>query len=272
MALQKVNPSLIHGGTAAVGDVLGKVTQTDVGFMKPGEKPGSDTSISLEFDSTTGTLTFIGSNGEQATTSGLPTADQMKLGRQGPQGQPGRPGTPGNPGRNGLDGDPGCPGPRGAPGRPGPTGNTGAIGPTGETGSPGPTGPTGPTGVPGRDSQINEYVVSQLVDPNTNEPIVGAYIGSERDPNTGYTRNFGRIRFPASDSTISIVFNSPFINRCVALNITFLNAATNQARTFRIYDLDANAVNENLLLGGFILKSDGLNSMPWDFFYSAEGD
>lgn len=271
MSLQKVHPSQINGGTAPQGQVLGKVTEERVGFFDPTNPIGQEQGLSIQFDSITGTLTITDSNGEQASASGLPTADQMKMGRQGPQGSTGLPGRPGRQGRDGKNGDPGCPGPRGAPGRQGPTGNTGPIGPTGDTGVPGPTGPTGPTGNPGRDAIIDEFLTSPVVDPITNAPILGAYVGSNKNPNTGFIQNFGRHKAPSSNNTVSVTFNTPFINKCVALNITFLNGSTNQARTFRIYNLDSSAVNENLLLGGFMLKSDGLNSAAWDFFYSAEG-
>lgn len=272
MALQQVHPSQISGGTAPVGNVLGKITEQRVGFLDPTNPTGQNTALSISFDQVTGTLTIVDSDGQQASADGFPTADQMRLGRTGPQGSTGLPGRPGTSGRDGKDGEMGCPGPRGYPGRPGPTGNTGPIGPTGDTGIPGPTGPTGPTGQPGRDAIIDEFVTSPVVDPITKEPIIGAYIGSNKNPNTGFIQNFGRHKAPASNNTVSVAFNTPFINKCVALNITFLNGTTNQARTFRIYNLDSSAVNENVLLGGFMLKSDGINSTAWDFFYSAEGD
>lgn len=272
MTLQRIQPGMVDGGTASVGEVLGKISNQGVGFFTVGANSQTPESGQAEFDALTGTLTILFPDGSQASVSGLPTTDQMKSGREGKQGSMGLPGRPGTNGRDGKDGDPGCPGPKGSPGRMGPTGNTGAIGPTGDTGAPGPTGPTGPTGVPGRDSLINEYVVSPVLDAITGNPIVGAYQGSFRDPNSGYTRNFGRHKAPAANATVNVLFNTAFVNRCVALNITFLNVSTNQSRTFRIYNLDGTAVNENLLLGGFVLRSDGQNVQEWDFFYAAEGD
>lgn len=273
MSLTKINPSLIDGGLAPIGKVLGKKTGTSVAFMDPTEAAKIPGSQGAEFDPVTGTLTIVWADGSQSNVTGLPTADQLKSGKEGKQGKDGLRGLPGQDGRDGRDGDDGCPGPRGPRGRQGPTGNTGPIGATGNTGAVGPTGPTGPTGSPGRDAAIDEYLAAQALDPVTGAVIPNAWVASNRDMNTGFTHNMGRIVNKSTTDTIHVIFNTPFINRCVSINITFLNAALNQAKTFQLYNLDGtSAVNENALLGGFTIKSTGTNTTGWDFWYTALGD
>lgn len=273
MALQKISPGLIDGGAFPVGKVLGKQTLNSVAFIDPTEAANIPGSQNVMFDPVSGALTVVWPDGSQTTVTGLPTADQLKSGKEGKQGKDGLRGLPGADGRDGTDGEDGCPGPRGQRGRQGPTGNTGPIGATGNTGGVGPTGPTGPTGSPGRDSAIDEYLIAQALDPITGQPITNAWVGSNRDMNTGYTRNFGRVVNTSTTDTINVIFNSPFINRCAGVHITFVNAALNQAKTFQLYNLDGtSAMNENALLGGFTIKSTGTNLVGWDFWYSAEGD
>lgn len=271
--LTKISPQFISGGDAAIGRVLGKQTATTVAFIDPQEADKIPGAQGVQFDPVTGTLTVVWQDGSQSSTTGLPTADQLKSGREGKQGKDGLRGLPGSDGRDGVDGGEGCPGPRGPRGRNGPTGNTGPNGATGNTGAVGPTGPTGPTGSPGRDSAIDEYLTSQALDPITGAIIPNAWIGSNRDMNTGYTENMGRIVNASTTDTIHVIFNQPFLNRCLSIQVTFLNAALNQARTWQLYNLDGtSAVNENALLGGFTIKSTGTNVTGWDFFYTASGD
>ncbi|AXG66494.1 putative tail fiber protein [Dickeya phage vB_DsoM_JA33] len=272
MGLVQVDPALIDPKGGTVNQVLAKVSETQVGFRDENKDDPSADLSNVSFDSQTGTLTIIFQDGTQKSVSGLPTADQMKAGKEGKQGKQGIQGNNGKDGKDGRDGEPGCPGIRGTRGRQGPTGNTGPIGPTGETGPVGPTGAIGPTGPAGRDAIINQYEVSPVLDPLTGNEIVGAFVGSDFDPNTGRTTNFGRAIAPASQSAINVAFNKPFLNRCASLTITFLNAATNQAKTYSIYNTDGTAVKENVLLGGFMLKSTGANTVGWDFYYSAIGD
>ncbi|AQT28577.1 putative flagellar hook-length control protein FliK [Erwinia phage vB_EamM_Yoloswag] len=273
MGIVTVKPSMISPGTSPAGQVLTKTGINAVGWANPSEIEEIPTSSSANFDSQSGTLTIIFPNGTQASVTGLPTADQLKSGREGVQGKQGIQGTPGKDGRDGRDGEPGCPGVKGDPGRNGPTGDTGPIGPTGDTGPVGPTGSTGPTGNPGRDAAIDDYAVSQVLDPLTGAAVANAYTASNRDLNTGFTQNMGRQIAAKTQDTVHVLFNTPFINRCVSLNITFLNVSVNQAKTFAIYNLDGtSAVNENFLLGGFIIKSTGQNVVDWDFFFHATGD
>lgn len=273
MSLVKISPALIDGGAFPTGQVLGKKTENVVAFISPEEASKIPGSQGVEFDPTTGTLTVVWADGSQSTATGLPTADQLKSGREGKQGKDGLRGLPGADGRDGRDGEDGCPGPRGPRGRQGPTGNTGPIGATGNTGSVGPTGPTGPTGNPGRDAAIDEYLTAQSLDPVTGAPVVNAWIGSNRNMNTGFTQNMGRVVNKTTTDTLHVIFNTPFINRCISINITFVNAALNQAKTYTLYNLDGtSAMNENALLGGFTIKSAGTNTAGWDFWYQATGD
>ncbi len=273
MSLILIKPSLIDGGDAPVGRVLGKQNNKSVNFIDPTESANIPGSQGLMFDPVTGTFTVIWPDGSQSSISGLPTADQLKSGKEGKQGKDGLRGLPGQDGRDGRDGEPGCPGPRGPRGRQGPTGNTGPIGATGNTGAVGPTGPTGPTGAPGRDAAIDQYQTAQALDPVTGAIIPNAWIGSNRDMNTGFTHNMGRIVNKSTSDTMHVIFNTPFINRCISLHITFVNAATNQAKTYQLYNLDGtSAMNENALLGGFTIKSAGVNTVGWDFWYTAVGD
>ena len=271
--LVKIGVGMLDGGTAPVGDVVGKVNDQQVGFLKPNQNGGTQAEgSSINFDTQSGTLTIIFPDGSQATANGLPTADQMRSGKQGEQGKQGIQGRAGIDGRDGRNGEQGCPGPRGSQGRMGATGNTGAVGPTGDTGAPGPTGPTGATGASGRDATIDEYVVSPVLDPITKDPILNAYQGSNKNLDSNFVQNFGRHYALASNSTVHVVYNTAFVNRCVSLQLTFLKPNSNQARTYQITNLDGTAINENLLTGGFTLRSTGQNSEPWDFFYYAVGD
>ncbi|WOL24673.1 tail fiber protein [Yersinia phage fHe-Yen9-02] len=271
--LIKIDPRMLAPGLAPTGNVLGKTSTDSVGFMAYEEAASIPGANSLTFDPTTGTLTLIFTDGSQASADGLPTADMLKKGREGKQGQQGLGGKAGVDGRDGRDGDIGCPGPKGERGRQGNTGDTGPIGATGNTGDVGPTGSTGPTGAPGRDAIIDDYAASQVLDPLTGEIVPNAFIGSNRDKNTGFTINMGRQVAPKTQDTVHVIFNTPFINRCVGLNITFLNAGVNQAKTYALYNLDgSSATSENFLLGGFTLKSTGQNVVDWDFFFTAEGD
>lgn len=270
--IQKLPPEMIDGGDADVGQVLGKNTGTSVSFIDLNDPDQDDSGTQGKFDAATGTLTII-INDVSMNISGFPTSDQLKAGRAGPRGQPGLAGRKGEDGRDGRDGEQGCPGAKGDRGRPGNTGPTGNMGPTGPTGEVGPTGPTGPTGPKGNDSQINEYLTAQVLDPLTNQPLTNTWIGSDYDPNTGHMVNMGRVRLPSSRNVAQVVFNKPFLNRCVSLEISFLNMNTNQAKTYAIYHIDPDTgAEENFLLGGFTLKSTGINVQDWDFFYTAHGD
>lgn len=273
MALTKINTSMIDGGNAGTGLVVGKQTKDTVGFINPLEITKIPNTQDMQFDPVTGTLTVVWPDGSMTVVPGLPTSDQLKSGREGKQGKEGLRGLSGSDGRDGLDGADGCPGPRGPRGRQGPTGNTGPNGATGNTGPIGPTGPTGPTGSPGRDAVIDEYNAAQALDPVTGAVIDGAWIGSNRNLNTGFTQNMGRIVNNSKGDTVQVIFNQPFINRCISVQVTFVNAASNQAKTFRLYDLDgSSAMKENALLGGFTIKSTGANTAGWDFWYYAVGD
>lgn len=273
MALVKLPPSMISGGIAPAGHTLGKDTANSVSFIDPSDANENSGGIQANFDPLNGVLSLSLSDGSSLNVEGFPTMDQLKQGREGKQGLRGLQGTPGQGGRDGRDGGEGCPGPKGDQGRPGTTGPTGPLGPAGDTGIPGPLGPTGPMGPPGRDAIIDEYTVSQILDPLTGEPVENAWIGSNWDKNTGRLHNMGRALQPAHRDTIHVVFNEPFINRCTSLNITFLDVATNQAQTYAIYHLDhISGAAENFLLGGFTLKSKGTNLTSWDFFFSADGD
>lgn len=273
MSLAKLPPSMINGGNAPVGHALGKNTDTSVAFIDASESAKAQAGLQASYDPLNGALSFALGDGSSMIVEGFPTLDQIKQGREGKQGLRGLQGTPGQNGRDGRDGGEGCPGPKGDQGRPGSTGPTGPLGPTGDTGVPGPMGPTGPMGPPGRDAIVDDYTVSQVLDPLTGEPLENAWIGSNWDKNTGRIQNMGRALQPAHRDTIHVVFNEPFINRCTSLHITFLDVATNQAKTYAVYHLDhISGAAENFLLGGFTLKSKGANLTSWDFFYSADGD
>lgn len=272
MAIQKVSPDMIEGDQQEAGQLLGIKSPNTVGFVSIEDTEQDDAGAQGKYDAETGTLSLI-INDISLSITGFPTADQLKKGRDGKQGAAGLPGRPGQNGRDGSDGEQGCQGPKGDLGRPGNTGPTGPVGATGNTGSVGPTGPTGPIGPPGRDAIIDEYAVSQVLDSLTNEPIENAWVGSNHDKNTGYKTNFGRVILPASRDSAQIVFNTPFVNRCVSLQLTFLNKTTNQSKTYKIYHLDRDTgTAENYLLGGFTIQSTGLNVLEWDFFYTAFGD
>ena len=273
MSLAKLPPSMIGGGKAPVGHALGKDTLESVGFIDTSETNKRLVGLQATYDSLNGTLTLSLPDGSSVIAEGFPTLEQLKQGREGKQGLRGLPGKPGQNGRDGRDGNEGCPGPKGDQGRPGSTGPTGPLGPTGDTGVPGPQGPTGPIGPPGRDAIIDEYAVSQVIDPLTGELIDNAWVGSNYDKNTGRITNMGRVVSPSNREAVHVVFNTPFLNKCVEINVTFLNGATNQAQTYAIYHLDPDSgTQENFLLGGFTLKATGLNLEQWDFFYSASGD
>lgn len=272
MPLVQIDPSFIDPRSGKVNQVLTKDSGNQVSFRDSNQLTDSVSLEDVSFDSLTGTLTVIFPDGSQKSVGGFPTSDQMKLGRQGEQGKRGLPGKNGKNGRDGREGEPGCPGLRGAPGRQGPTGNTGSIGATGETGAIGATGATGATGPAGRDAPVLEYEVSNALDPVTGIEIPGAYVGSDFEPVSGRITNFGRAIAPSTQSIINVAFNRPFLNRCASLTLTFLNAASNQARTYSVYNLDGSAVRENVLLGGFMLRSNGANSVGWDFYYNAIGD
>lgn len=273
MALTKLKTNMIDPGRGVLGQVLTKTSDSEISLAQPSQSLDSNLIGSTQFDAATGTLTIIFPDGTQATTTGLPTSDQLKSGREGVQGKQGLPGTPGTNGRDGRDGSIGCPGPKGERGRIGPTGDTGPVGPTGDTGGIGPTGPTGPTGNAGRDAAIDDYSASSVLDPITGDVIPNAYIASNRDRNTGFTQNMGRQIFAKTQDSVHVIFNAPFLNRCASLSITFLDASVNQAKTFSLYNLDGtSATNENFLLGGFIIKSSGQNVANWDFFFHATGD
>lgn len=270
--IQKLSPSMLAGGDAEVGLVLGKASPSSVGFIRPDDPTQDASGAQGTYYAETGTLSLI-IDSITLRIEGFPTTSQLKEGRDGRPGDAGQPGRPGQDGRDGLDGEQGCPGPKGDRGRPGNTGPTGAQGHTGNVGPIGVTGPTGATGIPGRDSVIDEYAVSQVLDSLTHQPVPNAWVGSNYDKNTGYKTNFGRVKLPAARDTSQIVFNTPFVNRCVSISITFLNAATNQAKTYALYHLDPDTgTEENYLLGGFTIKSTGLNVGDWDFFYTAFGD
>lgn len=222
------------------------------------------------FNSETGVLAFIHENGARTEIRGFPKPSDIKEGKKGKRGIRGQPGLDGRPGRDGL---PGCLGRKGDRGRLGPTGGTGPRGFTGGTGPTGDVGPTGPTGPRGKDAQVTEYNVVDFVDPDTELARAGFRVGYEHDPNDNRITNFGRVYGRKERDTMNVVFQKPFNNRLVSLSITFINAASNQSKTFRLYESDGTAPSrENLMLGGFVIKSTGTNIDAWDFFYTAIGD
>jgi hypothetical protein len=273
MGATKIPPSMLDSQGAAVGSIVKVLADDSLGLGSPDSGSlASDESRQLHFDGETGTLSLI-IEGTVLKATGFPTLSQIKSGQQGPKGSDGAQGRAGQDGKDGRDGIQGCSGPKGDRGRAGVKGPTGPIGPTGATGATGPVGPTGPTGPKGKDAETNTYATAPVKDPLTGIVKPYAYEGFYADPNTGYVRNFGRMVEDAAKDTVHVIFPKPFINRCVALNVTFINPATNQSRTYALYHLDlGSGTMENFLLGGFTLQSSGINLQDWDFFWAAEGD
>lgn len=270
--LQKVQTSMIATGGAGDGSTL-VVESEKATFQQPSVTDPVVQGLSGIFDNVTGTLTITTSDGSTAVVSGFPTAKDLATGREGKAGKDGATGPTGRDGQDGRDGQAGCRGVKGSRGRLGPTGSTGPVGATGSTGVTGPTGPTGPTGSKGKDAAQEEYVVTNVVDLATNTPYLQSFEGYARDPDSKRITNMGRVHAAAQLSTVNVNFKTPFLNRLVSLNITFLNNRTNQASTFAIYDLNMSDGSwENSMLGGFVLQSRGTNTEDWDFYYTAIGD
>ena len=271
--LLKIDPSMIRADGAQIGEAMMVVGDSVLGLEIPDQNTAIGQGFDLSYDSGTGTLTATLSDGSQIKASGFPTASDIMSARTGPQGNQGVQGIAGADGKDGKDGGQGCPGVKGDRGRDGPTGPTGPIGSTGPTGGTGDRGPTGPTGPTGKDSITDEYVAIATTNPLSKQVYVNAYHGYVHDPNSGVIQNKGRVIFPSTQDTVNVVFDYPFQNRCLSLNITFLDQSTNQAKTYKIYDLNLSDGSwENFLLGGFVLKSTGRNLVNWDFFYDASGD
>ena len=274
-SLTKIPVSMIDPEGASLGSVPA-VVDSDTPVMQlvdPAQATPTVTVSQLSYDSASGTLTFSMPDGSLLKASGFPTIDQMREGKEGATGRDGLAGRAGANGKDGRDGSRGCTGPKGDQGRPGPVGPTGPVGQTGPTGATGPIGPTGPEGPKGKDAATWIYEPAPLVDPLTQKTVPYAFIASNVDPNTGYVRNFGRHIASAKRDTVHVVFSKPFLNKCVNLQLTFVNPLTNQARTYALYHLDlGTGTMENFLLGGFTLQSTGVNAQSWDFFWEAEGD
>lgn len=272
--LQQVKPAMIDARGVDDGSAL-QADGEQAKFKKPAPNDDSPPREQLSFDATTGVLTIRYTDGQTATVSGFPTTAQISKGRKGDPGRRGEDGRPGNDGRNGRDGLPGCPGRKGDRGRVGPTGPTGAVGPTGITGPTGPVGPTGPKGATGADAPTSIYNVVNFKDPDTEIAYPDAFIGSEFDPATRRIRNFGRVKARQLRDTINVVFERQFVNRCVSLQLTFVDADCNQSKKYALYTEDGQALTsgpENLMLGGFVIKVSTPNDRAWDFFFEAIGD
>ena len=271
--LIKIAPSMIQADGANIGEVMQVTSSSVLGLESPNQNTPIDSGLDLTYDAGTGILTATLSDGSQIRASGFPTNDEIMSAKTGPQGIQGIQGIAGADGRDGKDGSQGCPGIKGDRGLEGPTGPTGPVGPTGATGTTGDVGPTGPTGPTGKDSITDEYVAIPTIDPLSKQVHVNAYHGYIHDPNNGVIHNKGRAIFAANRDTVNVTFDYPFQNRCISLTITFLDQTCNQAKTYKIYDLNMSDGSwENFLLGGFILKSSGTNLKDWDFFYAASGD
>jgi len=271
--LQQISTSLIETTGASAGASLVVSPSGDATFASASVTDPVASSETYSYDQMTGTLTIRNSDGTVSTVSGFPTLSQIQAGQKGEPGADGAPGTPGADGRDGKDGEQGCPGRKGDRGRLGPTGPTGAVGPTGNTGPTGELGPTGPVGERGTDATIEEYVANNVVDPDTNQVYMKSYDGYNFDTDSGRIINMGRAHSRKERSTVNVVFAKPFVNRLVSLSITFLNNTTNQAKTYKIYDLNMSDGSwENAMLGGFVLQSTGTNTEDWDFYFTAIGD
>lgn len=272
--MQRIPSELIRTLGAEVGSQLVVTPTGDAAFEVPNEAdPDVATKLSFQYDAASGTLAVLFSDGSRVSVEGFPTLAQIASASRGEPGKPGIRGQPGLDGRPGRDGLPGCLGRKGDRGRLGPTGGTGPRGFTGGTGPTGDVGPTGPTGPRGKDAQVTEYNVVDFVDPDTELARAGFRVGYEHDPNDNRITNFGRVYGRKERDTMNVVFQKPFNNRLVSLSITFINAASNQSKTFRLYESDGTAPSrENLMLGGFVIKSTGTNIDAWDFFYTAIGD
>ena len=271
--LQQISTSLIETSGAASGAPLVVSPNGGAEFSVPSVTDPVAASTSYSYDSMTGVLTIQSPEGTTVRVEGFPTLAQIQAGQKGEPGADGAPGTPGADGRDGRDGEQGCPGRKGDRGRIGPTGATGAVGPTGNTGPTGEVGPTGPEGKRGTDATKEGYVVNNVVNPDTAVVYMKSYNGYNYDADSGRIINMGRVHARKERSTVNVIFAKPFINRLVSLSITFLNNTTNQAKTYKIYDLNMSDGSwENAMLGGFVLQSSGSNTEDWDFYMTAIGD
>lgn len=271
--ITKLSPEQIDTSSAPDGSSL-KVESGVASFQVAGASdPVGEFDTKYSFDSETGTLSILYADGRQQIVSGFIRSSDLRQSMQGEPGLPGTPGTPGKDGRPGRDGLPGCRGRKGDRGRMGPTGGTGPRGATGNTGSTGDLGPTGPDGPPGKDAIAPEYTVVPYVDPDTETPYAHAYVGYDHDLVTQRTINSGRVIARALRDTINVTFLKPFENRVLNVNITFFNANTNQAKTYRLYNhAREDGSFENSMLGGFVIKCIGMNVEDWDFNFIAMGD
>jgi len=274
MVMQRINTAMIDASAAEEGSRLEVAGGGTADFVPPGASdPLFDGNVTYNYDPETGTLTVSYPDGRQQSVSGFIRASDLQQAMRGAPGLPGAPGTPGKDGRAGRDGGQGCAGRKGDRGRMGPTGGTGPRGSTGNTGPTGDTGPTGPDGPPGKDAVKADYTVVQYVDPDTEIPYEQAYSGYDNDVMTGRIINSGRVIARALRDTINVTFQKPFQNHVLSLSITFMDATTNQARTYKLYNhARKDGTFENSMLGGFVIKCSGTNAADWDFFYTAMGD
>lgn len=272
--MQRIPAGMIDPGSAEIGSQLVVDPAGTPSFDIPNEAdPELAAKLTFQYDQSSGTLSVVFSDGSRVAVEGFPTLAQIARAGRGDPGKPGLRGQPGLDGRPGRDGLPGCAGRKGDRGRLGPTGATGPRGFTGGTGPTGGIGPTGNTGPRGQDAIVTDYNVVDYVDPDTELARAGFRVGYEHDPNDNRITNFGRVYGRKERDTMNVVFQNPFKNRLVSLSVTFINAACNQAKTFRLYESDGTAPGrENLMLGGFVIKSTGTNTEAWDFFYTAIGD
>ncbi len=130
MSLTKPPLGMIHApaqsqvGDQVVYDGDQLATQTDTQSDEAGISSGL-------FDTETGTLRLIRTNGTEVIVPGFLTTSGIGIGPLGPTGPLGAKGTPGKDGKDGLKGPVGCKGPKGDPGPVGPKGDVGPMGPPG---------------------------------------------------------------------------------------------------------------------------------------------
>lgn len=270
--MQQIPVAMLDVTGAQVGDTL--IVQEEAVLAQPSEQQAASSLFTATYDPETGVVTYKFADGSTIMCTGFPTlSDLQRSGLKGEVGATGPTGAKGTDGRDGRDGGQGCPGLKGDRGRVGPTGPTGPQGVTGPQGITGEIGPTGPTGARGADAVSETYTVTPVYDLASGQAYTKAWQGSRVDNDSGSIVNMGRFIASRSKQTVDIVFTTPFTNRLVSLSITWLNQRTNQAQTFKIYDLKMSDGSwENAMLGGFILQSSGTNTSDWDFYYTAWGD
>lgn len=273
MVMQKIKTAMLDVADAEEGSRL-SVDSGNAEFVPPGASdPLFEGAARYSYDGETGTLTITYPDGQSQQVGGFVRTQDLQKAMRGDPGLPGTPGTPGKDGRPGKDGSPGCNGRKGDRGRMGPTGGTGPRGSTGGTGPTGDVGPTGGPGPAGKDATKADYTVVQYVDPDTEQPYPQAFTGYDHDTMTGRIVNSGRVIARKLRDTINVTFQKPFQNHVLSINITFMDATTNQARTMKLYNnAREDGSYENNQLGGFVIKSTGVNAVDWDFYFTAMGD